>query len=458
MERILIYGTGNMYNKYKKRFKKNEVVALFDSNPEKWGGEIDGLRINCPNQISQIQYDYIVILIYKYIQVKEYLISNGVPENKIVTIDDTEFRDNFRRVSVYNNECKDKSYKKSILLLSHEMNYRGAPLMLYNMAKILVKLNYNVSVACDNYGELGDEYKNIGAQIIVFDDFYLTEKEFNDYMIGYSLIVVNTLAFWKLIPQLEVLDTEILWWLHEEESAYEILKVDMSRINVYDRLNVYGVGKRAIDAFHKYSEERIAIKELLWGIEECTDIPSKLSTGKLVFAIIGPVSYIKGQDFFVKTLYEKGQELIDKIEVLIIGDIDDEKKRNMEKLSCVKCLDEISHTNVLELYSKIDVVLSVSRNDTMSVVIAEGLMNRKMCLVSDIVGVADYIENYENGLIFESENADDLIDKLKWCVDNRDKFEYIQSKGYALYKSVFSFENFERNTKKLLEDLNEKGI
>lgn len=461
MKRILLYGTGKIYQKYKSRFKECEVIGLVDSNSEKWGKQIDGFSVYNPSSIIQLMFDYIIILISDYEQVRDNLIKMEIDEKKIVTIDDAEFRENYRSVEVFYYECTEKTDKKSILLLSHEMNYRGAPLMLYNMAKLYINMNYNVSIACDRYGELGDEYKIIGAQIIVFDDFILTEKELNDYMVGYSLIVVNTLAFWKLIPRLEILDTEVLWWLHEEESAYEILKVDMSRISAYDRLNVYGVGKRAIDAFRKYSEERIQINELLWGIEEYRNIQEKrkISNDKLVFAIIGPVSYIKGQDFLVKALYEKGQELLDKIEVLIIGSVDEDQKRSLEKLKCVKCFGEISHSILLKLYSNIDVVLSVSRNDTMPVVLIEGLMNRKLCLMSNAVGVADYIDDYENGLTFESENADDLIDKLNWCVDNRhNKFEYIRSKGYDLYKRVFSLDIFERKMKQLIDDFDKKGI
>ena len=251
-----------------------------------------------------------------------------------------------------------------------------------------------------------------------------------------------------------MLNTKILWWIHEEKSGYKILNVDLNEIEPYDALHVYGGGRLAVDAFVRHSNGRIKIHELRWGIEERKKASAQNKTGnKLILAIIAPICYVKGQDFFVDALTKNGSNLTDSIEVLMIGSIDQKQKELFEHTQCIKCLGEMTHDQLLEIYPQIDIVLSVSRYDTLPVVLIEGLMNHKVCIMADCVGVADYITNFKNGIVFKTEDCNDIIEKIQWCVDNREKLKQIGEEGYKIFSENFSYNSFKTNVEKTLKEI-----
>ena len=289
-------------------------------------------------------------------------------------------------------------------------------------------------------------------EFVLEDDLKTYEKEIEKYFGEYKLIIVNTLALWRIITRLECINKKIIWWLHEEESAYEILKPDFSKIKIYNNLKIYGVGAKAIDAFKKFCPQDITIDSFRWGIEnKYSDTKFDYSNGKLVFAIIGPDSYIKGQDFLIDTLKNCSRDILNNIEILLIGDISESKKEIYEKVPAVKCLGIMTHTELMDMYERIGVILSVSRNDTFPVVLIEAMMRRRVCMMSDVVGTAEFISNYRNGIIFKSENSNDLISSIEWCLNNRRKLNDIAYAGYETYQKYFSKDIFKLNACSIVE-------
>lgn len=449
-KRIILFGAGNLYKKYNKRFVDCNIIAVVDSNKYKVNKCIDGNIIKNPEIINSVNYDLIIILIVDYYDIKQNLIEQGIKAEKIKTIDDDEFFGKYRIIDT----SFAHSHAKSILLISHDMNYRGAPLMLYNMANVLRKCGYSVDIACDSKASLYNLFIDSEFNVIYFTDFNLGQKDIIKYMGNYKLIIVNTLALWQIIPKLKILNTNIMWWLHEEESAYSILHVNFEKFVFYDALKIYGVGKKAIDAFKNYTCNKIDIKCLQWGIENrSTNRVVDYMSGKLVFAVVGPVSYIKGQDFLIDTLNNYSTYINSEIEVIFIGAISEKDKNKYEQIPCVHCVGELTHDELMKLFNQIGVVLSVSRNDTFPVALIEGMMSKKVCLMSDAVGTIEYIENYRNGIIFKSEDELDLADKIKWCIDNRGKLRAIAIEGYNTYIQYFSELAFRNNVKRIVSKL-----
>lgn len=68
MKKYIIWGTGKRAEKYLKwlQFEVNkdvEIVGFIDSNPSKWGKNFHGIRIYAPDNIIEVQFDYIDIWI-----------------------------------------------------------------------------------------------------------------------------------------------------------------------------------------------------------------------------------------------------------------------------------------------------------------------------------------------------------------------------------------------------------
>ena len=440
--RIAIVGTGKFYQKYINRFNDCNVIALFDNATKKQGSILDDLRIEPVERIINYSYEYVVVLVNDSEKIVDQLTELGVKEDKIITCNPSGKFSEFRKVeSLFSN-----AQNADVLLISHEMNLRGAPLMLYELGVILKGVNISIEVASTQKGDLLQYYKNKDINVLNYDDFIFSDTEIINYFSKYKLVIVNTLALSSLVNDLVNANINVTWWLHEEWSAYDILKPSSSYDWKKNNLSIYAVGNRAINAFYDFYGRNKIVENFQWGItEKC--IGYTKPHDKVIFAIIGEVIYIKGQDLLVDISNSLDEEFLNKVEFWVIGKINKYEQEKLSALTNVKVLGEIDHNDLMELYSNIDVVLSLSRNDTMPVVLVEGMMKKKIIVTSTGTGVADYIDNHVNGIVFQSENIMQLCDEIRWILDNENMWDVLRNNAFQLYLNCFSVEHFKEEVK-----------
>ena len=81
--KVLLFVTGDYYERYKKWFAEEEVLALLDNSPSKQNMIIDGRKVLSPEEGIKLSYDAIIILSFYVKTMREQLISLGVPREKI---------------------------------------------------------------------------------------------------------------------------------------------------------------------------------------------------------------------------------------------------------------------------------------------------------------------------------------------------------------------------------------
>lgn len=98
---------------------------------------------------------------------------------------------------------------KKILLVSHQLDFSGAPVALFYLAKALIKFNWSIDLyALSNTGGLRDDFIKIGVKII--------EQEFGEILLEeYDSILFNTVVTSALIPQKKSKGCKIILWIHE---------------------------------------------------------------------------------------------------------------------------------------------------------------------------------------------------------------------------------------------------
>ena len=89
----------------------------------------------------------------------------------------------------------------------------------------------------------------------------------------------------------------------------------------------------------------------------------------------------------------------------------------------------------------------------MPTVAAEAMMHSVPCILSDVTGTAAYIHNNEDGFIFESENVQELADRIEWCVKNKKELVHIGQKARKIYESVFSMRAFEERLMEIVDEM-----
>ena len=78
---ILLFGTGDYYQRYKAWFSSESVLALLDNNASKWGTRIDGHVVLSPQEGIRLSYERIFILSAYYDEMEKQLRSLGGRKN-----------------------------------------------------------------------------------------------------------------------------------------------------------------------------------------------------------------------------------------------------------------------------------------------------------------------------------------------------------------------------------------
>lgn len=452
--RVLVFGTGKLYLKNREKFSEMEIVAFLDNDLKKQGTLLDGKMIDVPDHIAKYEYDFIIIVSVHYKEMREQLVKLGIERRVIIDAENKGDWENLRKVKHYEWEENDVADRK-VLLITHDFSLTGAPMVLYYAAKILKKSGYGVFVYSKRDGMLKYDYLNNKISVSIFDDYNFTESAIQKYFSGYQIILANTVTLFHLVRSLEKVNTPVLWWLHEEDNVYA--EYGIERIPQYGLLHVYGVSNRAESSYIKYSGSA-EIGRLVYGLpNKAYKIQGneKKSRAKIVFAIVGCVSERKGHDVFISAIKKNWSAWKDRAEFWMIGSISERQKSEMRDLSEVRMFGSIDHEELLKLYSEMDVVVCPSRNDPMPVVLAEGMMNRKVCIASDMTGTAEKIEQYKNGLICRAGDVDSLSDQIEWVLCNTEKLETMGEAAYKVYLKEFSYEQFEKNMLKIMDQIAE---
>ena len=108
----------------------------------------------------------------------------------------------------------------------------------------------------------------------------------------------------------------------------------------------------------------------------------------------------------------------------------------------------VSQADLPRWYHMADLYISPSHVDGSSVSLMEALASGLPCLVSDIPGNREWIENGVNGWLFRDGDVDELAEKILNAIRNRRSFDEI---GKAARKTAEEKADWKKNFGKLLE-------
>lgn len=451
--RAILFGLGNYYGRFRKYFSDNDIVALCDNNIERQGEIIDGKRVISPEDISAYEYDKIYILSSYIKEITSQLKRLGVSSKKIFPYYDVEINDDSHNVQ--KGLLPRREELPDILIIASDMNNSGATVALLEVVRqmnVLGKYNTVVSTPID--GELSEEYRKTCCDFIIepkllagtLNDIRWTKK--------YCLIFVNTVHMYYLFRDRQ-LDSQILWWLHEPSLFYSSVdSTVLGQIN-YSNLHIYAVSKVAERAFVETGcKEKCDI--LVCGKKDSPRMHElKLPCSKMTFVTVGGVMKLKGQDVLISAVKKLREHGYSNFTVNIIGYdtgyyAEKLKKFCKEYNLPVAFCGGMKNDDVLDCIESSNVLVCSSREETLSIASIEAMMKGVPCIVSDQAGIAEYVRNKDNSFVFESENSDDLFQKMKWFLDNPDMIEKMGERARKLYEQVFSTDKLRERIKKII--------
>ena len=201
-------------------------------------------------------------------------------------------------------------------------------------------------------------------------------------------------------------------------------------------LNYFNVDKKKIVVINNFVDpSEVKIKHDKNKMKEKLGIPSR----SFIISFIGRFSIReKGIDILLKA-FKDLYVSYSNIYLLLIGDGDDSVfiYDFIEKNS-IPCKVIPPQINIFDYYNLIDVLILPSRIEPFGIVVIEAGLMKKICIGSSVDGIKEIIENNIDGLLFESENIESLVDKIKIIISDRHKFEFLANNLYEKVISRFS--------------------
>ncbi len=462
---VLVFGSGRIYQRYKKYLSNVNICAFLDNSVAKHNTVIDGIHVCTPDSIRNFAFDYIIIMCAAVDEVRQQLLSLGAFEDKVISYRDLG---PFCSKSGYVEDTPHvveeflcRSNSKRVVLFSHDMGLAGAPVVLLYFAKILKKHSYDVVVYTGVHGALEEKFIAEDIPVVVDDELFYFEKRINtmEWVKQFDLVVVNTVVLAYLLSDMRY-KVPVLWWIHEEKGEYYTPSVvsSLQRCNA-DNIHVYAVSPAAARNFAELGHKDFLPQLLMYGIPDAVEYHHNADNGEVfTFCIVGDVIERKNQLMAVQAvqLLNNSSEITQKIRLDVIGDYSSPYGQMVydyaKNIPNIKFWGRIPHEEVIKYYANIDVLLCPSSVDPMPVVVTEALMFKKLVIISKAIGQSAFLIDGESCLMLDKFDAECLADKMKEAIlgDNLDQYG---KAGRKIYNANFSLEKFEKNVLEAVESI-----
>lgn len=463
---LLLFGTGDYYNRYKKWFKHHKVLALLDNSIQKQHTIIDGIVVLSPEEGVKLHYDRIVILSFYVKQMKQQLISLGVDEEKIYhfynlhqLLDNKEHMpiQYFLNAGEIIKSGENSSFK--VLLMSTDLVLGGPSIALFHAAIILKNYGYKVVYVSMWDGPLRELLTQCDIPVVVDENLPVSTMKQTEWVNAFSLIICNTLNFHIFLSERDT-TIPVIWWLHDARFFYDGVNKETIRKIEFDNLKVVSVGPVPTDAIKEFLPN-IDCEELLYGVQEADNSPNYIdireSNKKVQFITIGFLEDIKGHDILLQAIKKLTDDIRHKCRFYIVGHdktlFGEKIHEESADIEEIVFTGKVSRKEIHELLANSDALICPSRQDSMPTVVAEAMMHAVPCIVSNVIGTASYIQDNKSGFVFESENSTALAEKIKWCVLNKSELEIVGNKARRLYENYFSMEAFEKQFLRIVQEV-----
>lgn len=470
MLKCVLFGTGQYYaknilliNKYVK------VIALLDNDINKIGRSIDGINVYSPDSIDNIEYDIILLMAMGTAARQMYaqLVSKGVDSKKIRFLDEfyKEYCYDVYEVHSGKKEIKEikESGKKKVAIIDITLNYRGGSTAIYYMARLLMLDGKEVSIiVSDMDPKLVEEVTNDGIDVVVCPAITNARDEVIKKIDSFDFYVFNTAFMIDTVLRYKW-DNKAIWWIHEADEVWRNVldrypEYKSATINGIDVFAVSDLAKKNFNKYYPNTECGI----LHYALPDYTVRDGLKKTfirrdnEKIVFALVGGIIPLKAQKEFLLAAKSVEKDYPNTMEIWLIGkNYGTPYSRDVLSLingmTNVKYMGEKTQKEIRELYRKIDVLVCPSYEDSLPIVVTEGFMNSKTCIVSDNTGTALIMHDKEDGLVCKAGESESIADCMKWCINHKDSLEEIGDKARLIYEGFFTEQILLERLKRIMD-------
>lgn len=277
---------------------------------------------------------------------------------------------------------------------------------------------------------------------------------------GLVAIIIGKLTGARIIVEINGNYLSPINWDLESGGTISLLKYKFCKIVIpFTITHVHGVKLLYKDQI-KMLQNEVKFSDKIYCFHSLVPI-SQLKEGKETskyILFLGTPWYRKGVDILIKA-FNKIYKDFPGYTLKIVGYLSD--KAYLEELSQgndnIEFCNPVWHDEAMELLSKCFSFILPSRSEAMGRVLLEAMASKKPIIASNVDGIPTYIKHGYNGLLFESENVDDLAEKMRMIMGNESYAKQLAENGYKYVHEHLSEECYVNKFHDMIEKtLNDK--
>ena len=460
MDRIIIFGTGkHLQNRIDYLSSDTEILAFSDNNPGLWEHDYLGKKIIAPDEISNQDFDLVVIATNKYYsEINHQLLGLGIRPEQIYSLDIFLAKQSRGNILLYGTD--DAAFSADVLFVSTVLDYSGSAMACIYAAQALKKDYKRVCIAAPSGDQnLINEIIRLGI-VVAIDPALITPGSV-ELSLANSAEIVFVNVYLSIAAACEFSRVKpVLWWIHENSDWINKAN-DYYHCNDitpdFHRIHTAAVCSNVRENLKKVWPD-LPVSVMNYGLPDFYKPFSEVKKDRLpvVFAVVGGVCHLKAQDVFVKAAIRINKISKVPAEFWMIGsgqgsDYFNDVMNIAKGASNIYWKGEMTREELEDIYPQIDVIVCPSRQEGIPIVVNEGLMNAKVCIVADTAGDNDYIVDGESGFFFHSEDVDELADKMAYAAENYESLGMMCQKARQVFLNHYSMESFRSRLEKEIE-------
>jgi glycosyltransferase involved in cell wall biosynthesis len=175
--------------------------------------------------------------------------------------------------------------------------------------------------------------------------------------------------------------------------------------------------------------------------------------------LVGHPWYTKGVDVLIRAFELIAAKFPD-FKLKLLGYNSDREYMNKLAGRCqqIEFLNPVPNEIALKVIGACSVYVLASRSESMGRVLLEAMAAGKPIVASATGGVPHYVKDNDNGLLFQSEDAEELAEKLAMLLTNPELHSRLGKRGYEKVFSEYDEKSYVRSFRIMLESLRNKSV
>ena len=351
---------------------------------------------------------------------------------------------------------------KKILFVTHQLSRTGAPQVLLNMIQCCRERGHAVMVISLSDGDAKQEWESKDIDVTVMPQLLQVKEQMVPIFRAFDLVVVNTLVCLDVIPICVAAGVKTFWWIHEHENYFHYYRERLPKESeLGSNVQVLAVSPLTAKLLEQYAGYH-HVSILPFSVQDVGYTEKGIGNGsdkKLRFMCVAVYAYVKGQDIFCKAIESLTDEERSRCSFAFYGDrseVDQAVYEPVEKAAEaypeVSVYDAVPHDELLQKLKESDFLIIPSRKEPMPTVAVEAMMLGRPCILSDICGVTDWLNDGTDALFFEAESVEELTERIREAINMDDPgYRSMAQCGREIYEKSFSEAVFEESIAELVE-------